>query len=81
MEETTLTEETLTPQMQQARLIAQIAEVFENKEFKIQMFNCRCSDTGEPVSVDAAKAFKEELAKLNQVKNSIQLNLQGFRLG
>jgi len=44
------------------------------------LFNARCHDTGEGITLENAKIFKEELLKKN-VKNSNALNLASLRLG
>lgn len=46
----------------------------------VELFNAKCHDNGEPVSLEAAKLFKEDLLKRN-VKASSALNLQSLRLG
>ena len=65
----------------QAKLNEDIANVFENNKLKNELFKFRCSDIGEPLSVDGAKLFNDEIMKRNSVKNSITLNLSGMRLG
>lgn len=74
-------EKVLTAAQQQEKLLKQVAKVFEGKELHVQIYNARSGDIGEPISVDGAKLFKEEILKRNKVKNSNQLNLQSLRLG
>jgi len=45
-----------------------------------ELFNARCHDTGEPVNIDKAKLFKDEIMRLNQKKDN-HLNLHSLRLG
>ena len=61
--------------------MGRIEQVFEGRRLRIELFNFRCSDIGEPVSVDDAKLFNEEISKRNSQKNSINFNLSGMRLG
>jgi len=56
-----------------------IKENFED-ELYTELFTARCNDSGESVSVENAKLFKEDLLKRN-VKDSTALNLQSLRLG
>jgi len=53
--------------------------LFEDDLFA-ELFNARCHDTGEPVNVEKAKMFKDELMRLNQKRNNV-LNLPSLRLG
>jgi len=53
--------------------------LFEDDLFA-ELFNARCHDTGEPVNIEKAKMFKDELMRLNQKRNNV-LNLPSLRLG
>lgn len=50
-------------------------------EFQAEIFNARCHDTGETVSIERAKIFKEEYNKINSKKYPDVLNLYSMRLG
>ena len=55
--------------------------VMDGKESFMLLFKDRASDSGEPVTVDGARLFYEEILKRNQHKRSNLLNLQSMRLG
>ena len=74
-------EKVLTAAQQQEKLLKKVAKVFEGNQLHNQIYNARAGDIGEPISVDGARLFKEEMLKRNKVKNSNQLNLQSLRLG
>ncbi|CAD8044842.1 unnamed protein product [Paramecium primaurelia] len=50
-------------------------------ELQAELFNARCHDTGETVSIERAKIFKEEFNKINSKKFPDVLNLYSMRLG
>ena len=50
-------------------------------ELQAEIFNSRCHDTGEPVTIDRAKIFKEEWNKMNSKKYPEILNLYSMRIG
>lgn len=54
--------------------------VLEN-ELQAELFNARCHDTGETVSIERAKIFKEEYNKINSKKFPEVLNLYSMRIG
>lgn len=54
--------------------------VFET-EMQAEIFNARCHDTGETVTIERAKVFKEEWNKMNSKKLPQVLNLYSMRLG
>lgn len=72
-------EATKTPQERLAEIQTKIKDLLEDPLY-VELFNAKCHDSGEPVSVEAAKLFKEDLLKRN-VKASTTLNLTSMRLG
>lgn len=50
-------------------------------EMQAEIFNARCHDTGETVTIERAKVFKEEWNKMNSKKLPMILNLFSMRLG
>ena len=68
-----------TLQERLAEIQTKIRDLLEDPLY-VELFNAKCHDSGEPVSVEAAKLFKEDLLKRN-VKASTTLNLTSMRLG
>lgn len=55
--------------------------IFDN-ELQAEIFNSRCNDSGEAISEEKAKVFKEEYNRINSKKNPPSvLNLYSLRLG
>ena len=56
-----------------------VFSIFEHDLFA-ELYNARCHDTGEPVSIESARQFKEILNKANATKID-HLDFHGMRLG
>lgn len=56
-----------------------ILSIFEDDLFA-ELYNARCHDTGEKLSAEGARGFREEILKRND-QNTENINLYGIRLG
>ena len=57
----------------------EVFAIFEHDLFA-ELYNARCHDTGEPVSIESARQFKEILNKANGAKIDV-LDFHAMRLG